>query len=162
LCIGGSLGPADEDLVGLLRERLKSAGLAAEVEFHPNVDRTTKLALLQSFSVLSVPAAYGEAFGLYVIEALAAGVPVVQPSTAAFPELLELTGGGILYEPDKPLALAEAIESLLLDSARARTAGAVGKRAVFEKLSAEAMARNVVDAVDSLGKHMIKAETLDL
>jgi glycosyltransferase involved in cell wall biosynthesis len=147
LCVAGSLGPADERLVNSLRERLAAAGLANEAQFHPNVDRATKLALLESFSVFSVPARYGEAFGLYVIEALAAGVPVVQPHTAAFPELVELTGGGILYEPGNAEALVEAIEGVLLEPGRSQALGTAGKRAIFEKLSAEAMARNIVEAV---------------
>jgi glycosyltransferase involved in cell wall biosynthesis len=124
--------------------------LSAEAEFHPNVDRATKLALLDSFSVFSVPARYGEGFGLYVIEALAAGRPVVQPRAGAFPELVELTGGGILCEAGSLPALAEAIEGLLLDPARAEGLGAAGRRAVFEKLNAEAMAHNVVEAVRSI------------
>ncbi len=150
LCVAGSLGPADEPFVGALRQRLEAAGLAKEATFHPNVDRAAKLALLESFSVFSVPARYSEAFGLYVIEALAAGVPVVQPESAAFPELVELTGGGVLCEPDSPQALAEAIETLLLEPARARALGAAGRRVIFEKLSAEVMARNIVEAVKSL------------
>ena len=100
--------------------------------------------------MFSVPALYGEAFGLYVIEALAAGVPVVQPRTAAFPELIEATGGGVLCEPGDPQALAEAIEELLLDPARARALGEAGRRAVFEKFSAEAMARDMVQAYGQL------------
>ena len=72
LRIGGSCGPADESFVESLRERLKGQNLLAHVEFHPNLDRTGKLAFLQGLSVFSVPAVYSEAFGLYVIEALAA------------------------------------------------------------------------------------------
>ena len=91
--------------------------------------------------MFSVPARYGEAFGLYVLEAMAAGVPVVQPRVAAFPELIDATGGGVLCAADNPRALAEAIEDLLLDQAQARALGAAGRRAVFEKFSAAAMAR---------------------
>jgi glycosyltransferase involved in cell wall biosynthesis len=141
LRVGGSCGPADEVFVNSLRERLGASGLLGEVEFHPNPDRAGKLELLHSLSVLSVPARCGEAFGLYVIEALAAGVPVAQPRTAAFPELIEATGGGVLCAPDDPQALAEAIEGLLLDPARARALGEAGRRAVGERFSAEAMAR---------------------
>ncbi len=150
LCVAGSLGQADRSFVDTLQGRLQTAALGPEVEFLPNVDRATKLALLESFTVFSVPARYGEGFGLYVIEALAAGSPVVQPRCAAFPELLELTGGGILCAPDDPQALAESIESLLLDPDRARQLGATGRRSVFEKLSADAMARNVLEVVQSL------------
>jgi glycosyltransferase involved in cell wall biosynthesis len=146
LRVGGSCGPADTPFVNSLRQRLQASGLLGDVEFHPNVDRAGKLALLRSVSVFSVPASYGEAFGLYVIEAMAAGVPVVQPRVAAFPEIIEATGGGVLCAPDDPQALAEAIEALLLDPARARALGAAGRRAVFERFSAEAMARAAAQA----------------
>jgi len=140
LRVGGSCGPADTPFVNSLREQLRANGLLAEAEFHPNLDRAAKIDFLRSLSVFSVPARYGEAFGLYVIEAMAAGVPVVQPRVAAFPELIEATGGGVLCAPGDPQALAEAIEELLVDPARARALGAAGRRVVFERFSAEAMA----------------------
>ncbi len=140
LRVGGSCGPADKAFVDKLRGRLQASGLLGEVEFRPNLDRAAKLALLRSLSVFSVPALYGEAFGLYVIEALAAGVPVVQPRAAAFPELVEATGGGVLCVAGDAPALAEAIETLLLNPAHARALGEAGRRAVFERFSAEAMA----------------------
>jgi glycosyltransferase involved in cell wall biosynthesis len=141
LCVGGSCGPADREFVNSLCERLQASGLLGDVEFLPNLDRARKVAMLRSLSVFSVPALYGEAFGLYVIEALAAGVPVVQPWTAAFPELIEATGGGVLCAAGDAPALAEALEELLLDPARTRALGLAGQRAVSERFSAEAMAR---------------------
>ena len=141
LRIGGGCGPADEPFVNSLRERLKESELLDEVEFCPNLDRAGKLAFLKSLSVFSVPAIYGEAFGLYVIEAMAAGVPVVQPRIGAFAELIEATGGGLLCEAGHPKGLADTIEELLLNPQRARELGEAGRRAVFEKFSAEAMAR---------------------
>jgi glycosyltransferase involved in cell wall biosynthesis len=150
LRVGGSCGPADRDFVDGLRERLRAEGVLDQVEFHPNLDRPSKLAFLRSLSVFSVPARYGEAFGLYVIEAMAAGVPVVQPRVAAFPELIEATGGGLLCAEDSPQALAESIEELLLNPARARALGETGRRAVFEKFSAEAMARETLRVLSEL------------
>lgn len=146
LRIGGSCGPADTPFVNSLRERLQACGLLGDADFNPNLDRAGKLALLHSLSVFSVPARYGEAFGLYVIEALAAGVPVVQPRVAAFPELIEATGGGVLCAPDDPEALAEAIEGLLLDPARAQALGQTGQSTVFERFNAATMARAVAEA----------------
>jgi glycosyltransferase involved in cell wall biosynthesis len=156
LSVAGSFGPADESFVHSMKHRIEAAKLTSEVEFHPNVDRVTKLKLLASFSIFSVPARYGEAFGLYVIEALAAGVPVVQPRTAAFPELVEMTGAGILTEPENPEELADAIESLLLDAPRARALAESGRKAAFEKFSAEAMAREVIAAVKSIDECLAK------
>jgi glycosyltransferase involved in cell wall biosynthesis len=150
LRVGGSCGPADGAFVDSLRERLLASGLLGEVEFHPNLDRAGKLEFLRSLSVFSAPARYGEAFGLYVIEALAAGVPVVQPRTAAFPELLEATGGGVLCAAGDAVALAEAVEELLLNPARARALGETGRRAVFRKFSAEAMAQATLQVYGEL------------
>jgi glycosyltransferase involved in cell wall biosynthesis len=144
LRVAGSCGPSDEPLVNSLRARLAGAGLNGEVEFHPNVDHATKLQLLASSTVFSVPALYGEAFGLYVLEAMAAGLPVVQPRTGAFPELIEATGGGVLCEPGSVPALAEAIEQLMLRPKEARALGDAGRRGTFEKFSASAMAEGML------------------
>jgi glycosyltransferase involved in cell wall biosynthesis len=143
LRVGGSCGPADQPVVNELRARLSTAGFATETEFCPNLDRDAKIRFLSSLSVFSVPAQYGEAFGLYVLEALAAGVPVVQPDNAAFPELLETTGGGLTCSAGDPQALADALEQLLTNPGRARILGEKGRQAVFGNFSAEAMARRL-------------------
>jgi glycosyltransferase involved in cell wall biosynthesis len=144
LHVGGGCGPSDEPFVKSLRVRLAEAGFIGEVSFSPNLNRAEKLAFLQALTVFSVPASYGEAFGLYVIEALATGVPVVQPRTAAFPEILEASGGGVLCEPGDAESLAAALEGLLLDPARARSLGEAGRKAVLEKFNAETMARKTL------------------
>ena len=146
LRIGGACGPGDQAFVGKLKERLAAAGVAGDVEFHPNLSRAEKLAFLRSLTVFSVPALYGEAFGLYVIEALAAGVPVVQPRCASFPELVAATGGGVLCEPRSATALADAVEALVLDPARARQLGEAGRQAVAKSFSVRAMAEGMVGA----------------
>lgn len=144
LHIAGSCGPGDEAFVKSLRQRLAEAGYIGETAFSPNLSRAEKIGLLESLSVFSVPARYGEAYGLYVIEAMAAGVPVVQPRAAAFPELIEATGGGVLCEPGDAKALADAIEALLLEPERARAMGDAGRKAVLERFSIEAMTDEVV------------------
>jgi len=143
LKIGGSCGSAEQPFVEALRERLRAEKILNDVEFHPNLSRADKINFLQSLSVFSVPATYGEAFGLYVIEALAAGVPVVQPRHGAFPELIEATGGGVLCEPNNSQSLADAIENLLLNEDQARQLGETGHKNVFAKFSAEKMARDM-------------------
>jgi glycosyltransferase involved in cell wall biosynthesis len=144
LRVGGGCGPSDQPFVDGLRARLRAEGLDGEAEFHPNLDRAAKIEFYRSLSAFSVPALYGEAFGLYVIEALAAGVPVVQPRHAAFTEILEATGGGKLCEPGNPLALAEAIERLLGKPEEARALGEAGRQAVLRDFTAERMARKML------------------
>ena len=144
LRVAGAQTAGDEAFVARLQARLDACGLGNDAAFFPNVSRDEKIAFLRGLSVLSVPATYGESFGLYVIEALAAGVPVVQPRHAVFPELLAATGGGVLYEPpNDPQALAAAVETLLSDPNAARVLGETGRQTVFAKFSVEAMAQNV-------------------
>jgi len=153
LKVAGEQTKEDTAFVHRLQERLRSAGCAQWVEFLPNLDRSQKQAFLKTLSVLSVPTTYGESFGLYILEALASGVPVVQPAHAAFPELIEATGGGILCEPGSPEALATALEDLLADPASLANLGRCGMQAVREKFSSETMARAFAEACERALQH---------
>jgi glycosyltransferase involved in cell wall biosynthesis len=116
LKIGGSKTAGDEKYLAGLRAKLKAAGCEGRVEWHPNINFNDKVKFFRDLTVVSVPATYGEAFGLYILESIASGVPVVQPRHAAFPELIEITQGGVLCEPDDVKSLADALESTLQDS----------------------------------------------
>jgi glycosyltransferase involved in cell wall biosynthesis len=150
LKVGGGCGPGDQAFVDAQRARLAAAGLDGDASFHPNVSREEKVSFLGSLDVLSVPARFSEAFGLYIVESMAAGTPVVQPDVCGFREMIEKTGGGLLCEPGSVGALADAIEALLLDPARARALGNAGRRGVEAGFSDAVMAREVVRSVDSL------------
>ncbi|MCB9881312.1 MAG: glycosyltransferase family 4 protein [Planctomycetes bacterium] len=148
LCAMGVCLREDEAYVDALRARLDSAGLRGDVLFERNVDRSRKLDVLRGLSVLSVPATYGESFGLYLLEAMASGVPVVQPRHGAFEEVLSETGGGILCEPDDADSLATAIESMLADESRAQSIADTGRDAVRERFTQDAMARGFLAACE--------------
>ncbi|HXG46498.1 MAG TPA: glycosyltransferase family 4 protein [Methylomirabilota bacterium] len=155
LRVGGGCGPGDEKVVRGLQAQLRAAGLTHQVSFHPNVDRAGKLAFFRGLTVFSVPALYGEAFGLYVIEALAAGVPVVQPSVASFPELIEATQGGVLCPPGDAVALADGLESLLRRPTEAADMGRRAQARVREKFSLERMATDMIAAYASVASRGI-------
>jgi glycosyltransferase involved in cell wall biosynthesis len=152
LKIGGSSGPGDEAFVASQRQRLEKAGLLDRVSFHPNLERAAKIEFLCSLTLFSVPARYGEAFGLYLVEALAAGVPVVQPRAAAFTEVVESSGAGCLCPPEDPLALAETMEGLLLDHERWRGLRRNAFRAARELFDAKVMAVRTVEVYQELIK----------
>jgi glycosyltransferase involved in cell wall biosynthesis len=135
----------DEHYVGALKQKLNSAGCQDDVEFRPNIDRAEKTAFLQQLTLLSVPSVYGEAFGLYVVEAWACGVPVVQPNCAAFTELIESTGAGRLFEPANTQALVDEWEKLLANPAEARVLGLKGRAAVENDFSLTRMADRFVE-----------------
>ena len=107
------------------------------------------MSFLRSLTVFSVPALYGEGFGLYLIEAMAAGVPVVQPRHAAFPELVAATGGGLIAEANAA-ALASAIEGLLLAPAQLRSLGEAGRCAVAKLFTVDRMAGEVASQCEAL------------
>ena len=158
LRVGGGCAPSDEPFVNVLRERLKTNGVMHDVEFHPNPDRVAKLKFLRSLTVFCVPALYGEAFGLYVIEALASGLPVVQPRAASFPELIEATGGGVLYEPGDVQALANTVEGLLLDPERLRALGEAGRKSALRDFSAGRMAENIARVFQQVSLRPLETE----
>jgi glycosyltransferase involved in cell wall biosynthesis len=149
---GGKRGD-DEVFLSRIQQQLDSCGLIDDVEFLPDFDRHAKLAFLRSLTVLSVPEKQPIAYGLYMLEALAAGVPVVEPAHGVFPELLEMTGGGVLCEPNNAGALASAIEPLLLDSDHARELGKHGRERVFEKFNVDQTAVELVRIYEGIGSN---------
>ena len=144
LRITGGKMSNDEKFLNRIRHQLNSCGLIDDVEFISDFDNITKSDFLRTLSVLSVPEKQPVAYGLYVLEALATGVPVVKPSSGVFPELMEITNGGILFEPNDAGALASAIEKLLIEPEFAQKLGKQGRDAVFEKFNIEQTAKELV------------------
>lgn len=141
LKIAGSSVPGQDSFVNHIVSKLALAGCEDVSSIATNISREEKLAFFQDLDVFSVPATYGESFGLYVLEALAAGVPVVQPDHAAFPEILGVTGGGVLCKPDDPADLADKLATLLEDREAARELGNQGREAVFRSYQSANMAK---------------------
>ena len=77
--------------------------------------------------MLSVPGPYPDPKGTYLLEAMAAGTPVVQPRRGAYAETIERTGGGLLVEPTTD-ALADGLLTLARHPDLARTAGPARRR----------------------------------
>jgi glycosyltransferase involved in cell wall biosynthesis len=149
LCLEIAGGMTDEDkpFVEEQKSKLVKAGYSNSCAFHPNIKRAEKLTFLRDLSVFSVPSRYPEAFGLYVVESMAAGTPVVLPNSGAFPEIVEDTNGGIIYEDNSPEALAQAIEKLLLDINGLNEMGGAGCEAVLHKYSNEHLAHSLIDNI---------------
>ncbi len=121
-------------------KELETAGLRDQFEYVESPDHSSKVRFLNSIDVLSVPTVYHEPKGLYLLEAWANGVPVVQPAHGSFPELIELTGAGLLVKPNDPLALAIGLRRLLEDVALRETMAQKGRDAVAMRFHAGAMA----------------------
>jgi glycosyltransferase involved in cell wall biosynthesis len=134
LVAGGYLGPEHQKYFEGIVDRVRELGLEQEFSYAGSPDRAGKQALLKSFQVMSMPATYDEPKGLTLLEAMAGGVPVVQPSRGSFTEIVEKTGGGLLVAPDDPEALAQGLLRVLTDPALATELshrGALGVRAHY-------------------------------
>lgn len=145
LRVGGYLGPHQREYFDAERRKLAAAGLAADVEHVECPNHHDKVAFLRSLDVFSVPAVFREPKGLYVLEAMAHGVPVVQPSHGSFTELVSATGGGRLVPPGNPVILADALYELLVNDSLRKSLGAAGQATVRREFSDEVMARRTAE-----------------
>jgi glycosyltransferase involved in cell wall biosynthesis len=144
LHVSGWLGGNQRAFFDAQVKRLADAGLKDDFVHRECPDHASKVEFFRGIDVLSVPTTYREPKGLYVLEALANGVPVVQPRHGSFPELVEMTGGGVLVEPGDAEALARAWLGLKQDRRRAADLGERGRAAVWERFTAARMAEETL------------------
>lgn len=147
LNIAGGMTNEDEPFVNEQKSKLSRAGLDDFFSISPNISRDEKFTFLKELTLFSVPARYPEAFGLYVIEAMLAGTPVVLPNTGAFPELVDSTGGGIIYDPDLTGAYTQTLNDLLLDKGATQMMGVKAHQSVVKQFANEGLAQRLVDEI---------------
>lgn len=138
LLAGGYLGKRDAEYFEQIRR--DTADLGDSFHYIGSPDRAGKQSFFQQIDVLCVPTTYQEPKGLYVLESLANGVPVVLPRHGAFPELIAATGGGKLVPPGDPVALAAQLEELLLNPTERLAMGSQGRQVVHAQYHPQALA----------------------
>lgn len=150
LWAAGYLGPEHKNYFQEISKKMAAWGLSGDFHYHGELDREGKLAYLRGLSVLSVPGSYADPKGIFLLEAAAAGVPVVQPRHGAFTEIVEATGGGVLVDPGNPERLAEAIFDLWQNPARRKELGDRGFEGVRRHFTAAQMAEKALQVYQSL------------
>jgi phosphatidylinositol alpha-mannosyltransferase len=103
--------------------------LRAHVGLLGELSEADKAAFLRSVDIYCAPNLLGESFGVVLIEALAAGAPIVASDLDAFARVLEDGAAGVLVRRGDPAALADALSGLLADPARLAELSAGGPRA---------------------------------
>jgi glycosyltransferase involved in cell wall biosynthesis len=150
LSFAGYLSEADRPYLAAIEARLAEQGLAERFEYVGQVEREEKIAFLQSLDVMCAPSLIRESKGLPALEAWASGVPVIAPAHGVFPELIEDTGGGLLYEPHDVRALAAALRRMLKDPAFAAACACRGREAVCQRYHADLMAQRTLAVYRSI------------
>jgi glycosyltransferase involved in cell wall biosynthesis len=139
----GYIAPEQRAYLEGIEKQLREWGI--EFHYHGAVDRSQKIAFLESLDVLSTPTVYADPKGMFVLEAMAAGVPVVEPDHGAFPEIIRKTGGGILVEPENPRSLADGLLKVLRDRELRDVLGRRAYSGVREHYRVDAMAAKTVE-----------------
>jgi glycosyltransferase involved in cell wall biosynthesis len=146
----GYLGGEHQGYLNGIAARATEWGLEGAFEYVGEVDRAGKIAFLQGLDAFSVPAPYADPKGIFLLEAMANGIPVVQPRHGAFTEIVEKTGGGLLVEPGKPEALAEGLLKLWADPGLRSELASRAVKGVHEHYNAAGMARAAAEVYRSL------------
>jgi phosphatidylinositol alpha-mannosyltransferase len=124
--------PARLELIGASTEAVEPLvvdlnGSTEDVEFLGSVDDAELWRRLHGADVLCAPSLGGESFGMVLIEAFAAGTPVVASDIPGYREVVRHGREGILVPPGAPLELAEALRSLSLDPVQREQMGTAAR-----------------------------------
>ena len=133
-----------------IQKHLQEAGLGDEFHYRGVLDRAEKIRFLRELDVMSLPATYDEPKGVSLVEAMACGVPLVQPRRGAFTEIIDITGGGLLVQPDDPQSLADGLLKIASNKALAEELSACGFRGVREHYTASHMADKALECYNAV------------
>jgi len=117
-----------------VRRWAREAGVLHRLRLTGRVTTDELVDLYRRAAVVVVPSRY-EGFGLPAVEAMACGTPVVAARSGALPEVIDLTGGGVLAERDDPRSIASAVQTLLGNVEARALMAKRGRERVVETLS---------------------------
>jgi glycosyltransferase involved in cell wall biosynthesis len=148
-------GKTNDDTIFIKQQKKKieAAGLESEVYWVEEFENPSRQNFFDTVSVLSVPVLNGEAFGLYQLEAVASGIPLVQPALGAFPEVVGLSEGGITYHPNSPKKLAKAWRSIIMDKEKLAELSAKGLEGVKTHFDVHKQAEKLVEIYEKVTAH---------
>jgi glycosyltransferase involved in cell wall biosynthesis len=140
---GGKTGD-DTQYIKQQKQKISKAELENDVFWVDEFEGEERQKFFDSVRLISVPVLIGEAFGLYMLEAMASGIPMVQPALGAFPEVIEISGGGIIFGENTPEQLAKSLGELILDDAKLQELSAAGLAGVQAHFDIHAQAKKMV------------------
>jgi len=139
LHVSGGYTADDKPFIATQIKKVREKGLSNQIKLYPWFSGEGKDEFFKNVGIMSVPVRKHDGYGLYILESNAAGVPVVQPHTGAFPEIIELSNGGITYSPDTIETLADALYKVFMDESLRKVLGSNGSSNVRKLLSLDIM-----------------------
>ena len=152
LAVAGYLGHDQREYLSRIRAEVVADGFAEEFRYHGALTRAEKISFLRTLDIFSVPSDYKEPKGLFLLEAMATGVPVVQPAHGAYPEIINLTGGGHLVPGGNIEALAQGLGELVKDIKMRQELGHQAAQGVREHYSVERMAKRALSIYQEISE----------
>lgn len=150
LRVAGYLGAGDKRYFREIEETIAAAGLTDRFEYLGEITRVEKIRFLREIDVFSVPTVYRESKGIYALEAMANGAPLVQPDHGVFPELIHDTQGGLLFRAGDVEDLAGMISRLIENRELGQELGRKGQAAIRDRYTDNIMARRTLDLYHQL------------
>lgn len=145
-CVFYGEGP----LKGILADIVRDGNLAEHIKLPGVIPHNELIEMYENHEIdivvlPSITTVNGEHEGIPValMEAMAAGVPVISTTTGGIPELLD-SGAGILVPPEDSEALADAIQLLMEDSEMRFKVGAKGREKVEREFAISCVAKKLV------------------
>ncbi|NJE29753.1 glycosyltransferase family 1 protein [Thermococcus sp. 18S1] len=142
------------EMLPFLKAQAKFLGIEDRVRFLGYVDGSLLPRLFGMADVFVLPSTTAEAFGIVILEAMAAGVPVVATDVGGIPEIIRNSESGLLVSPGNELELRNAIQKLLLDEGLRRWFGSNGRRAVEERYSWKKVTEGIEKAYENVMQNL--------
>ncbi|TWU17541.1 Mannosylfructose-phosphate synthase [Novipirellula galeiformis] len=142
--VAGWLGEANRPYLDSIQQRIDKANLRHRFTYHGSPSLDEKSQFLRSLDLLCVPTEYEDPKGLFALEAIASGVPVVLPDHGAFGELIASTAGGVLVPANDHHALSDGIGRLARDHELRHHLARTGRINVQQTHSIETTAERLV------------------
>lgn len=156
LRVTGGKTSDDDRFIEAQMAKLKKRGYENDIEFYTGFSSNVAPDFFTTLSVLTVPVLKGEAFGLYQLEAMASGIPTVQPALAAFPEIAQVSGGGVVYEPNNPEALAAKWAEVFSNPENLKQMSLNGRQSVSDKFNLQVLTNKMIDVYEEITSTPIK------
>jgi glycosyltransferase involved in cell wall biosynthesis len=150
LHVSGGFTGDDKSFITKQIKKIKNNGLSDSLKIYPEFQGNGKHEFFSNIDIMSVPVRKHDGYGLYLLEANSAGIPVVQPATGGFPEIIEKTKGGITYSPDTVDELSASLLRLFRDENLRKQLGRSGRENVNKELSINKMSAGLADVYNGV------------